>query len=79
MPETKSTKATKPASPTRRSLAGDFFICLETASQVVAQFKERHNRPPSEIEMRTAAELFGELQRSNGKRALLSTREGGES
>jgi hypothetical protein len=69
---------TKPTRPTRRSLAGDLFLCMETAREVAGQFKERHGRAPSEIELRIAAEMFGELQRSGGKRELRSSRDAGD-
>lgn len=66
-----SGQSKRPAPPT---LASEFFQALDAAVDVVKEFKARHKRAPSDIELRMATVLFIERQKSGGRRALKKPR-----
>jgi hypothetical protein len=58
--------------PEGDSLARSYFAALEAATELVATFKERHGREPSEAERTIACSLWIEQNRSGGRRPLRS-------
>jgi hypothetical protein len=61
--------------PADDSLARSYFAALEAAAELVATFKARHGREPSEAERTIACSLWIEQNKSGGRRPL--RRQGG--
>lgn len=71
-PEQCERPATATANPAASgdSLARSYFAALEAAADLVAAFKARHGREPSEAERTIACSLWIEQNRSGGRRPL---------
>jgi hypothetical protein len=71
--------ASQPSTPDAGgSLARSYFDALEVAVQVVAAFKERHKREPTECERAVACSLWIEQNRGGGRRPLRQGRGGAQ-
>lgn len=60
--------------PPRPSMASEMFMCLDVAPEVIERFKRKRQREPTDAEMRLAASMFIELQKSGGRRPVFRPR-----